>query len=507
MSSTPQRLQPPHDSAAPDPFEALTPVHRRLLTVAALGCAFLGMLDGTVVGTAMPRVVAQLGGGQAWYAWTVTAYLLTSTVTVPLYGRFSDLWGRRTPLLAGLAIFLAGSLACGLAGSMGALITFRAAQGVGAGALLTVGMAVVRDLYPPHRMSGMVRMQTVLAGVMVAGMVGGPLVGGVLTDHAGWRWVFLLNVPVGALAAAAIAALLPRHRPYGDGERGLDLAGIGLLTGGLSLVLLGLSLKGYDAGAGSPSWGSPAVAVPLAAGLVLLALLVPVERRARVPVLPLHLLARRTYAAVVAAGFFFQVANLPAMVFLPLYFQQVRGYGATASGLLLLPAMVGMAGGNRLTAAVITRTGRARPALLAGAALLTAGTVLFVLLGATTPPAVTAVLLALVGLSLGPAMGGASIVAQYSVPRADVGMAVAGSALTKQIGASVGLACGQSLLAQLLAPAGSGTADSAAAIGTTIAWIGGTGGLLAVAAVLLMRDLPLLAGDRPPADGTPDRQK
>ncbi|MFC4591683.1 MFS transporter [Sphaerisporangium corydalis] len=458
---------------------------RGVIAAAVLSCAFLGILDGTVTGTALPRIVAQLGGTGTWYVWVTTAYLLTSTVTVPLYGRFSDLYGRRAPMLIGLGVFLAGSLACGAAQSITALIVFRAFQGLGAGALLTVGMAVVRDLYPPGRMAGMARMQSALAGMLVVGLIGGPPVGGVLADHAGWRWAFLLNLPIGLVAGAVLVAALPRTRPETTGAGRVDLAGIASLTAGLSLVLLGLSLKGES----ERGWADPLVGVPLLAGGALLVVLVAVERRAAEPIVPLRLFGHRAYAAIIPAGFFFQAATLPAGVFLPLYLQQARGYTATASGLLLLPMLAGMVAGNRLTVVALVRTGRPRPALRLGAMLVVAGSVPFLTLSARTPPLVIAFCLLLIGMGTGPAMGGASVVAQNSVPRADIGTATAGSMLTKQLGGAVSLALGQSLFAGHLARGGA-TALTAG-IGTTLAWIGGLGGLLALTAILLMPDIRL----------------
>ncbi|MEU1388391.1 MULTISPECIES: MDR family MFS transporter [unclassified Nonomuraea] len=457
-----------------DLYEDLAPRRRTAVTFALLGCAFLGMLDGTVVGTALPRIVAQVGGTTSWYVWLITAYLLTSSVSVPIYGRFSDLYGRRRLLLSGIAIFLTGSLACGLAGSMEILIVSRAVQGVGAGALLTLGMALIRDLHPPHRTEGLIRMQTLLAAMMIVGMVGGPLVGGLLADHAGWRWAFLVNLPAGALAATLIALLLPDRRPPRSSGR-LDAAGIALLTAGLSLVLVGLSLKG-NTGRG---WSDPAVLGSLLGGVALLVALVPVERRADTPVLPPRLMRRRTYAALLAGGFFFQVAGLPAGVLLPLYLQHVRAYSATVSGLLLLPMLVGMIAGNRLTAVLVLRSGRTRPVLLTGAALVTAGTLAFAALGPRTSPYLVGVWLLLVGLGTGPAMGGLTIATQSSVPHADMGTATAGSALSKQLGGSFGLACAQSLI---------GAQVGAAAVGSTVAWTGGVAGLLAFAVLLLVRE-------------------
>ncbi|GAA4633785.1 hypothetical protein GCM10023196_072750 [Actinoallomurus vinaceus] len=478
---------------AADAYGELTPRRRTLVTFALLGCAFLAMLDGTVVGTALPRIVEQVGGRGSWYVWLVTAYLLTSSVSVPVYGRFSDLYGRRTLLLGGLSVFLAGSLACGLAGSIETLIVSRAVQGVGAGALLTLGMALIRDLYPPGRAQGLIRMQTMLATMMVLGMVGGPIVGGLLTDHAGWRWAFWLNLPIGLTAAAVLVLALPGHRPATAPSGRLDVAGILLLTAGLALVLTGLSLKGNATPAEPRSWTDPPIAGALLGGLALLALLVPVERRAAVPVLPLRLFRDRTYTALLSAGFFFQVAALPVGILLPLYFQRVRGESATVSGLLVLPLLIGMTLGNRLTAAAVLRSGHVRPVLLTGAGLLTAGTAAFFTLDAATPLALTCGWLLLVGLGTGPAMGGITIATQNCVPHADMGTATAGSALTKQIGGAFGLAFVQSLMSGHAA-----AAPTASATGSTVAWGGTVAGLLTLAALLFMRDLPIpTAGGQP----------
>ncbi|GAA2633779.1 MDR family MFS transporter [Dactylosporangium fulvum] len=437
-----------------------------MVVLALLACAFLALLDGTVIGTALPRIVHEVGGDDTWYLWLVTAYLITSTVSVPIYGRFGDLFGRRRLLLAGLAVFLAGSLACGAAGDIGTLVAARAVQGLGAGSLLALGMAAIRDLGAE---AGSVRMQTLLGGMVVAGMVGGPILGGLLTDHAGWRWTFWVNLPIGVAALAVIAARLPADRARHGTDRRLDVAGITLLTGGLTLVLLALSLQRY--------W------LILAAGAALLACLVPVERRAEVPILPPAVLGRRSSAALLTGGFWYQAAALPAGVFLPLYLQHDRHFSATTSAFVLLPMLIGMAAGNRLTASVVLRTGRTRPVLLTGAVLVTAAGIALLLSPAGAHPVHLAALTLVAGLGLGPAMGGHTIAVQRSVPHADMGTATAAAILTKQLGGLVGLAAAQLPALPALRAAG---------------WSGAAGGVLAFAALLAFRE----AGPEPAPAGT-----
>ncbi|WP_129839216.1 MFS transporter [Streptomyces sp. RFCAC02] len=467
---------------SPDAYGTLSGRRRTAITAALLACVFLAMLDGTVVGTALPRITTELGGDDGWYLWLVTAYLLTSSAAVPAWGRYSDLYGRRPLLIAGLTLFLAGSFACGCAQSMPFLIAARAVQGLGGGSLLVLGMAVMRDLYPPDRAAGLVRMQTALAAMMVLGMVGGPLVGGLLADNAGWRWAFWLNLPVGAVVIAVLAAALPPYRAAARPSGRLDATGMLLLAGGISLVLVAFSIKG-DAGPGhSRGWTDPAVAGSLLTGLLLLAVLVPVERRAAVPVLPLRLFGHRAYASLLTAGLLAQLGAMPVGILLPLYFQHVRDHSATVSGLLLLPYLIGMTAGNRITAAVVVRQGRARPALFTGAVLLTAGTLPFLALGDGTPMLLCGAWLFVAGLGTGPFMGGLTIATQSAVPPADMGTATAGAALAKQLGGACGLACAQSL-------AGGGT--GAASAGAAVAWTGGAAGLLAIAVLLAAPDVPL----------------
>ncbi|TCO52390.1 MFS transporter [Actinocrispum wychmicini] len=441
-----------------------------LILLATMGGVLLSALDGTATGTSMPRIVEQLHGEQS-LTWVVTAYLLASTITIPVYGRLADLHGRKIPLLTGMTLFLVGSALCGLAQDMAQLIAFRVVQGVGAGALMTVGMTLVRDLYPPHESTGLIRMQTLMAGLMLISFVGGPLEGGLLTDHLGWRWIFLVNLPIGAAAIAVLAVLVPGGRPPGRDVGRFDVAGVLLLSAGIALVLVALN-------------NSQGVLM-LLAGLAVLASFIFVERRAAVPIVPLRLFSNRTYSAVSLAGFLFTVATMPAGLFIGLYFQQVRGLSATQSALTVIPLMVGMLIGNRGTAMIVLRTGRVKGLLAAGAILVAAASATLAMID-ILPLWLTISCAALVGIGTAPAMGGIAIVAQTAVNRRDIGSATAGLNLMKQLGGSTGLAITQTLFT-------AGTHNGIAeAIGTTIAVVGVTGGLLALGAVLAMEDLDLL---------------
>ncbi|GLY34553.1 hypothetical protein Amsp01_005770 [Amycolatopsis sp. NBRC 101858] len=441
----------------------MTERRKLLILFATLAGILLSALDGTATSTAMPKIAEQLHGTGS-LTWVTTAYLLASTVTIPVYGRLADLHGRKFPLLTGLTVFLAGSALCALTGDMPQLIAFRTVQGIGAGALMTVGMTLVRDLYPPEQSTGLARMQTLMAGLMVVSFIGGPLEGGLLTDHLGWRWIFLVNLPVGAAAIAVVAALVPHRRPEDRDTGRFDTAGVALLAAAICLILVAL--------------GAEHTLALLPAGAVLLVAFVVVERRADVPIVPLRLFGSRTFSAVTVAGFLFTAATTPAGLFFGLYFQQVRGYGATAAGLMVLPLMAGMLTGNRLTALVVLRTGHVKGLLAAGAVVVSAASASLVAIDVL--PAWLAVTCAgLIGLGTSPAMGGIAIAAQMSVSRRDTGAATAGLNLLKQLGGSTGLAIGQVLL-------------GAGSIGTAIAVVGAVGGLAALGAVLAMEDLDVM---------------
>ncbi|GAA4578748.1 hypothetical protein GCM10023194_02400 [Planotetraspora phitsanulokensis] len=453
-----------------------------ILLLAVLGGMFLAMLDQTIVGTALPRITAELNGTDL-YTWVVTAYLLTSTVTVPLYGRLSDVHGRKPLLLIGVTVFLVGSILCGAAQSMGQLIAFRGLQGLGAGALLPLSLALVVDLFPPER-SG--RVQGALGGVMALSYVAGPFLGGLFTDHASWRWAFYVNVPIGVALVAIIWLRLPHRSGTGRGARP-DYLGIAIFAAAISALLLGLTEKGLD----DHTWASAPVLGPIAAAFVLLAVFVVVERRVEQPIVPLELFANRTYTLVNVASFSTAFSLFAGVVFLPRYFQEAHGLSATSSGLHIYPLMLAMVAGSALTGALISRTGRYKPWLLTAPVFLAAGTLLCANLAVDTTTPALIVWMVLIGLGMGPMLSGLTVAIQSSVPPRHTGTASANLTFFRQIGGSVALALAGTAYSSVVvreAPLHGLPFAHAAATATVIPWLGVAGAVVAVLALLFMPD-------------------
>ncbi|GAA2664424.1 MDR family MFS transporter [Nonomuraea recticatena] len=450
-----------------------------LLLLAVLGGMFLAMLDQTIVGTALPQITADLGG-TGLYTWVVTAYLLTSTVTVPLYGRLSDQYGRKPLLLIGVVVFLAGSALCGLAQDMPQLIAFRALQGLGAGALLPLSLALVIDLFPAERGA---KVQGAIGGVMALSYLAGPFLGGLFTDYASWRWAFYVNVPIGVVLIAIIAWRLPYLK--GTGRVRPDYLGIAVFTVAITALLLGLTGKGLDGN----DWTSPAVAGPLLVSLAALVAFVLVELRAEHPIMPMELFADRTYAIVNVASFFTAFCMYAGVVFLPRYFQEALGLSATESGLRVYPLMLAMVFGSGLVGAVISRTGRYKPSLVVAPFLLVAGSLLTANLALGTSGVALAAWMALIGLGMGPMLSGLTVAIQSSVAPQHIGTASANLTFFRQIGGSVALAIGGTAYGSVVAadaPVHGLPAAHAAASATAIPWLGVSGAVIALIALLAL---------------------
>ncbi|MEV4169931.1 MDR family MFS transporter [Nonomuraea sp. NPDC049709] len=451
-----------------------------LVLLAVLGGMFLAMLDQTIVGTALPRITAELGGS-GLYTWVVTAYLLTSTVTVPLYGRLSDQHGRKPLLLIGMVVFVLGSALCGVAQDMVQLIVFRAVQGLGAGALLPLSIALMMEMFPPG--SNGARAQGAIGGVMGLTYLAGPFLGGLFTDHASWRWSFYVNVPLGAVLIAIVALRLPRRPGTGGGRP--DYAGIAVFTVAISTLLLGLTEKGLD----GHTWTDAAVVGPILLALVLLAAFVAVERRAASPIMPMGLFGNRTYTLVNLTSFCTAFSMYAGVVFLPRYFQEALGVSATESGLRIYPMMLAMVAGSVLMGALMSRTRVYKPWLVASPFLLVTGAVLCLGLTPATGGLALALWMLPLGLGMGPMLSGLTVAAQQSVEPRHLGVASANLTFFRQIGGSVALAVGGTLYTAEVAasaPAHGMAAAHASAAAVVIPSLGVVGAVIALVALVAM---------------------
>jgi EmrB/QacA subfamily drug resistance transporter len=409
---------------------------RRLVVLGVLLSIFLGAMESTVVSTAMPRVVGSLGGLEL-YSWVFSGFLLTSTVTMPLWGRLSDLFGRRRVFLTGLAIFLAGSALSGLAQSMAQLIGFRMLQGFGAGSLMTLGMTIIGELF---RLERRAKMQGYISGVWGVASLAGPLIGGLLTDHVSWRWVFYINLPFGVVAMALIAAGLV-DGPRAGRRPAIDYAGLALFATGVSALLLGVLQAGRVSG-----WTGGDVLGPLAVAAAALAAFLLVERRAPEPIVPLRLFGNRMVLAAAVTGFLAGMAMFGAISFVPLYLQAVSGMSATAAGVVLIPFVLGWVAMSVTGARLVLRIGY-RSVVLTGMICLTVG---FVLLSRWSESLTQAAAMrdALVGgIGMGLTMVPMLIAVQSAVARADLGSATSMIQFFRTIGGALGLSVMGTVLA------------------------------------------------------------
>jgi EmrB/QacA subfamily drug resistance transporter len=415
-------------AASPAAIPAARP-RVRVIFAGLMLVMLLAALDQTIVATALPTIVGDLGGLDR-LAWVTSAFLLAQTAVTPLYGKLGDLYGRKRILQSAVLLFLLGSALCGQASDMTELIAFRAVQGLGAGGLIVLTQAVIGDIVPPRERG---RYQGLFGAVFGVASVGGPLLGGVIVQTISWRWIFYVNLPVGVVALAVLGATLPS-----SGARGrpsIDYLGAGLLASGLSAIVLVTSLGGT-----TWAWGSAEVVLVGALGLGLIGLFLAAERRAREPVLPPSLLRDRVFAVAGALSLIVGFALFGSVTFLPLYFQTVAGASPTGAGLRLVPMMVGVLAMSTLSGQLISRRGRYKVFPIVGTLLMCAGMVLLSRLDVGTSAATSALYLLVLGLGLGSVMQVLVLAVQNAVDYSVLGAATSGVTMLRGIGGSLGTA-------------------------------------------------------------------
>ena len=411
---------------------------------------FLAALDQTIVATALPRVVGDLGG-LSQYSWVFTAYMLASTVTVPLYGKLGDLYGRRPLFMVAISIFLVVSALCGVAQGMTQLVVFRFIQGLGAGGLIPLAMATVGVIVPPRDRG---RYQGLIGATFAMASIAGPAVGGLIVDNTTWRWIFYINLPVGALALLVISLTMPRRRERR--EHSIDWLGAGLLSAGTAALLLGLVWGGREY-----PWGSPQVVGALAFSAVLLPAFGLVERRVREPILPFDVLRNPIVASSVVCVSLVGMAMFGTISYVPLFVQGVIGTSATSSGVVLTPLMLAAVTTSIITGQFVSRTGRYRQNAVLGPIVLAFGMFLLSRMDTQTTTAEAARNMVVAGIGIGSMMQVFVLSVQNVVNRTAMGSATALTHFSRSIGATLGVAVMGLIVNQGL-PEGVGTGEGVA---------------------------------------------
>lgn len=410
------------------------------ITVGVMLSLLMSSLEATVVATAMPTIVSQLGDLSS-YSWVFSAYMLASTISVPLYGKLADQYGRRKLYIFAMSLFLIGSLLCGLARTMGQLVVFRAIQGLGAGGLLPLAFIIIGDIYTLEQRA---RVQGLFSGVWGLSSVLGPLVGGILVDRAGWQWIFLMNIGPGLLALAVVASVMPdRVREPGAPRVQVDFAGAAALTGGLVLLLLGLFELG-DRGL------TPPVGLLLGGALALLALLLWIERRAPEPIVPLGLFRERLFAIACLHGVMSGWAVFGTASYVPLYASALLGASATEAGTTLTPQLLAWVTASIIGSRILLRVGF-RSMVITGMLLLVAGSVQLAMLNADSSRISAMVALAFTGVGMGLSIPAFLIAVQNSVPRQQLGTATATVQFSRSIGGTLGVSIMGAIMSARLA--------------------------------------------------------
>ena len=416
--------------------------HRQIL-VAFSGLVLamlLAALDSTIVSTALPTIVSELGGLEH-LAWVVTGYLLAQTIVTPIYGKLGDLYGRKIVLQSAIVLFLIGSALCGLSQNMTQLIVFRAIQGLGGGGLIVTTQAVVGDIVPPRDRG---RYQGIFGAVFGLSSIAGPLLGGYFTTHLSWRWIFYINLPVGIAALAVLAATLPSLSRRV--ARAIDYTGAALLAVMLSSITL-LS----DLGGRAYPWSSPLLIGLIVIALVSLVLFALIERNAAEPVLPLHLFRQQTFVITSAVGLIVGFALFGSVTYFPLYLQVVKGVSPTTSGMQMVPMMGGMLVTSIMSGQLISWTGRYKIFPVLGTAVMTVGLFLLSRLTPQSTNAAASLIMLVLGIGLGMVMQVLVIAVQNDVEYRDLGVATSGATLFRLIGGSLGTAILGAIFAARLA--------------------------------------------------------
>jgi EmrB/QacA subfamily drug resistance transporter len=414
---------------AEDPALGLPTRAKMEILFAVLLGLFLGALDQTIVGPALPTVVTQLQGND-YYVWVVTIYLLTSTVSIPFWGKLSDVYGRKPLFMIGIVIFLVGSALSGLSQNMTQLIAFRGLQGIGAGSLFPIALAVIGDLFTPAERG---RYQGLFGAVFGIAFIAGPLVGGYLTENISWHWIFYVNVPIGLISLFFIWRLLPTVK-NARATRNFDVVGGLIFTVAISFLLVGLTNKQFG------DWTDFTVGGFMAIAAVGIVAFILAEARAKEPIVPLGLFRNRTYSTSMIATFFASFAFFGAIIFLPRWFQIVHGYSPTFSGLAALPLMVGLISSSIASGILVARTGRYKWLTVGAIVLMGIATALMTQLSADTPLPVVWGWMFLSGLGVGPTFAVFTIIVQNAVPFQMLGVATSNLTFFRQIGGSVALA-------------------------------------------------------------------
>jgi EmrB/QacA subfamily drug resistance transporter len=420
-----------------DPALGLPQRAKMEILFAVLLGLFLGALDQTIVGPALPTIVTKLAGNDI-YVWAVTIYLLTSTISVPFWGKLSDIYGRKPMFMIGIIIFLIGSALSGLSQNMTELIAFRGFQGIGAGSLFPIALATIGDLFTPAERG---KYQGLFGAVFGIAFIIGPLVGGFLTENIAWNWIFYVNIPVGLVSLYFIWRLLPTVKTKAA-TRNFDILGGAIFTVATAFLLVGLTEKGQADPATHSlyNWTDPVVGGFILIALVGIGLFVWAESRAKEPIVPLNLFRNRTYAASMVATFFAAFAFFGAIIFLPRWFQIVQSFTPTNSGLALLPLMVGLIFSSIASGLIVARTGKYKWMTVGAIILMAISMALMTQLRADTPVPIVWLWMLIAGLGVGPTFAVFTLIVQNAVPFNMLGVATSNLTFFRQIGGTVALA-------------------------------------------------------------------